>query len=78
MSSGAPSDQATGAGPGGRRCWALLTLLGDAVTVVGGFLLAHWLRYELRLGPDLTEFQFTPLSEYWPVGLTFTAVMLLA
>ncbi len=78
MNSDAPPVQGNGAAPGGRRRWALLTLLGDAVAVVGGFLLAHWLRYELRLGPDLTEFQFTPLREYWPVGLTFTAVMLVA
>ena len=53
-------------------------LAGDVVAVVGGFFLAHWLRYEMRLGPDLTTFQFTPLSEYWPVGVAFTGVMLLA
>ncbi len=63
---------------GGRVRWQLVTLLGDIVAITGAFFLAHWLRYELRLGPDLTEFQFTPLDEYWPVGVTFVAVMLLA
>lgn len=63
---------------GGRIRWRIVTLLGDLVAIAGGFFLAHWLRYELRLGPDLTEFQFTPLGEYWPVGVTFIAVMLLA
>ena len=63
---------------GGRVRWRIVTLLGDVVAIAGAFFLAHWLRYELRLGPDLTEFQFTPLDEYWPVGVTFLGVMLLA
>lgn len=62
----------------GRVRWRLVTLLGDLAAIAGSFFLAHWLRYELRLGPDLTEFQFTPLDEYWPVGVAFSAVMLLA
>ena len=57
--------------------WILATLLGDLAAMISGCLLAHWLRYELRLGPDLNPFQFTPLGEYWPVGITFILIMIL-
>lgn len=66
--------------PGGvsrRFDWRWTAVAGDVIAVGGAFLLAYWLRYVLRLGPDLTPFQVTSIGAYWPVGVGFGAVMLL-
>ena len=54
-----------------RKVWPWITFAGDAASLAGAFFLAYWLRYGLELGPALTEFQFAPISAYWPVGLGF-------
>ena len=56
-----------------RARWAWLGFAGDAGVLAGAFFLAYWLRYGLRIGPELTEFQLAPLIAYWPVGLGFGA-----
>ena len=62
--------------PARRLAWTLATAAGDAIALGGAFMIAYWLRYALRLGPDLTEFQFTSLTSYWPVGVGFGVVTL--
>lgn len=57
--------------------WPIAMITGDAIALALAFVGAHTLRYELRVGPDLTPFQYTPLIGYWPVGLTFGLVFLL-
>lgn len=54
-----------------RKVWPWVAFAGDAASLAGAFFLAHWLRYGLKLGPELTSFQFAPLGAYWPVGLGF-------
>ncbi len=47
---------------------------GDLLLLFGAFVLAYAVRYVWRLGPELNEFQFTPLDAYWVVAGLFLPV----
>ena len=52
--------------------------IGDALLLFVAFLLAYTTRYSWRLGPSLSEFQFTPLDAYWVVGALFIPVTMIS
>ena len=52
--------------------------VGDLALLFGAFLLAYTARYTWRLGPALSEFQFTPLDAYWVVAGLFIPVTVLS
>ena len=72
--------------PGGRARgtpWRVLTspwltALGDVAVLFGAFVLAYALRYVWRLGPELNEFQFTPIDAYWVVAGLFIPITVLS
>lgn len=55
-----------------------LTALGDVAVLFGAFVFAYALRYVWRLGPELNEFQFTPIDAYWVVAGLFIPVTVLS
>lgn len=44
---------------------------GDATVLFGSFVAAYATRYVWRAGPELNEFQYTPLEEYWVAAALF-------
>ena len=55
-----------------------LTALGDVAVLFGAFVFAYALRYVWRLGPELNEFQFTPIDAYWVVAGLFIPITVLS
>jgi exopolysaccharide biosynthesis polyprenyl glycosylphosphotransferase len=54
-----------------------LTFLGvDFVLINAGFLLAYWLRYDLRLWPEQSEFFDAPLRSYYLAQVLLVGVVL--
>ena len=63
--------------------WRLLTsswlaVVGDAAVLFAAFTSAYALRYVWRVGPELNEFQFTPLEAYWIVATLFVPITVLS
>jgi exopolysaccharide biosynthesis polyprenyl glycosylphosphotransferase len=54
----------------------LAYFVGDVILIHFGFLLAYWLRYELRLWPELGEFFDAPFSAYYLAEGVLLAVVL--
>src|SRR5688572_20142239 len=50
---------------------------GDFVLINAGFLLAYWLRYDLRLWPEQSEFFDAPLSSYYLAQALLVGVLLI-
>jgi exopolysaccharide biosynthesis polyprenyl glycosylphosphotransferase len=49
---------------------------GDLLLINAGFLLAYWLRYDLRLWPEQSEFFDAPLRSYFLAQTLLVAVLL--
>ena len=54
----------------------LAFLLADCILIHLGFMLAYWLRYDLRLWPEQSEFFDAPFQAYYLAELVLLAVVL--
>ena len=55
-----------------------MAAVGDAGLLFTAFVVAYTVRYVWRVGPELNEFQFTPLDAYWVVAGLFIPTTLLS
>ena len=55
-----------------------LSAAGDIAVLFGAFVFAYAVRYVWRVGPELNEFQFTPIDAYWVVAALFIPTTVLS
>lgn len=61
------------------RRWLLLSLvLSDIVLINVAFAIGYWIRYELQWIRIVDEANYVPYSEYLPIGLLLTVVLIVA
>ena len=61
------------------RRWLLLSLvLSDIVLINVAFAIGYWIRYELQWIRIVDEANYVPYSEYLPIGLLLTVILIVA
>lgn len=59
-----------------RRLFRLTLGLADFLLINSAFAIAYWVRYELQLIRPVAEVNYVPFSEYFPIGLALTVILL--
>ena len=60
------------------RRWLFLSLvLSDAILINLAFAVAYWMRYDLQFLRAVDEANYVPYTEYIPIGLMLTAILLI-